>query len=236
MSLFANTTYRSNATEIMDDFSMKGDLLRDTLDKLGNINKWLGGNHVTLDGIKQLLKNKPKNVTYTILDLGCGHGDLLRLVAGFGRKNNYTFKLIGIDANQDAIDYANELSINYPELSFRNKDVFSQVFQEINYDIVLTTLFLHHFKDEEIEKLVTIFLKQATLGIVVNDLHRSKTAYVLFKLLGLFISNDMIKQDGLTSILRAFKKEDLVAFSKTLNLKSQIHWKWAFRYQWLIFS
>lgn len=236
MSLFVNTTYRSHATEIMDDFSMKGDLLRDTLDKLGNINKWLGGNRVTLDGIKQLLKNQSKDKIYTILDLGCGHGDLLRLVAAFGRKNNYKFKLIGIDANQDAIDYANELSINYPELTFRKEDVFSQVFQEIQYDIVLTTLFLHHFKDAEIKKLLAVFSKQATLGIVVNDLQRSSIAYGLFKLLGLVISNTMIKQDGLTSILRAFKKEDLVDFSKTLNLKSQIHWKWAFRYQWLIFS
>lgn len=218
----------------MDDFSMKGDLLRDTLDKLGNINKWLGGNRVTLDGIKQLLKNQPKDKTYTILDLGCGHGDVLRLVADFGRKNNYNFKCIGIDANQDAIDYADELSINYPELSFRNEDVFSETFQELDYDIVLTTLFLHHFKDEDIKKLLSNFSNKATLGIVVNDLQRSEVAYGLFKLLGLTISNNMIKQDGLTSILRAFKKEDLVKISKELNLKSKIHWKWAFRYQWLI--
>lgn len=236
MSLFLDTTYRSSQPEIMDDFSMKGDLLRDTLDKLGNINKWLGGNHVTLDGIKQLLKNKPKDVTYTILDLGCGHGDILRLVIDFGRKNNLNLKGIGIDANQDTIDYANELSVNYPELSFVKEDVFSMVFKKQDYDIVLTTLFLHHFKNQEIKKLLTIFSKQATLGIVVNDLQRSKIAYVLFKLLGLFISNDMIKQDGLTSILRAFKKEDLVGISQALKLKSQIQWKWAFRYQWLIFS
>jgi 2-polyprenyl-3-methyl-5-hydroxy-6-metoxy-1,4-benzoquinol methylase len=234
MSLFLDTTIRSNKNEIMDDFSMKGDLLRDTLDKLGNINKWLGGNRVTLDGIKQLLKNQPKDKTYTILDLGCGHGDILRLVADFGRKNNYKFKGIGVDANQDAIDYANELSLSYPELSFRNEDVFSEVFQELDYDMVLATLFLHHFKNEEIKSLLVTFSNKATLGIVVNDLHRSKIAYGLFKLLGLVITNDMIKQDGLTSILRAFKREDLVDISKALNLKSQIHWKWAFRYQWLI--
>ena len=113
MSLFINTTYRSNATELMDDFSMKGELLRDTLDKLGSINKWLGGNRITINGIKQLLANKPKEKPFTIIDLGCGHGDILRLVADFGRKKGYNFKLIGVDANQDAVDYAKELSINY---------------------------------------------------------------------------------------------------------------------------
>lgn len=214
---------------------MKGELLRDTLDKLGSINKWLGGNSITIDGIKKLLKNHPKDRTYTIIDLGCGHGDILRLVADFGRKKGHKFKLIGIDANQDTIDYACELSSDYPELSFRNEDIFSEAFNEIDYDIALTTLFLHHFKDDDILNLLSRLLKKASLGIVVNDLQRSEIAYGLFKLLGVVISNDMIKQDGLTSILRSFKREDLEQMSNTLNLKSQIQWKWAFRYQWLIF-
>ncbi|GAA4968189.1 methyltransferase domain-containing protein [Algibacter aquimarinus] len=234
MALFIDTTNRSNATEIMDDFSMKGTLLRDTLDKLGSINRWLGGNTITLNGIKQLLKNQPKAKTYTIIDLGCGHGDILRLVADYGRKHNFSFNLIGIDANQDAIDYANELSVSYPELTFQNLDIFSEAFQNLEFDIVLSTLFLHHFKDEDIVNLLQNLSHKATLGIVINDLHRSKIAYGLFKLLGLVISNHMIVQDGLTSILRAFKRQDLEKLSKTLDVKSKIYWKWAFRYQWLI--
>lgn len=234
MALFIDTTYRSSKTEIMDDFSMKGELLRDTLDKLGNINKWLGGNRVTLGGVKQLLKGKPKSKTYTIIDLGCGHGDILRLIADFGRREGYQFQLVGIDANQDAIDYASELSVAYPELIFKNKDVFSKDFKNMNYDVVLATLFLHHFPEEDIERLLHQLSSKATLGIVINDLQRSELAYGLFKLLGFVISNPMIKEDGLTSILRAFKREDLKSFTKKLNLKSEIRWKWAFRYQWLI--
>lgn len=234
MSLFIDTKYRSEETEIMDDFSMKGELLRDTLDKLGNINKWLGGNRITLSGIRHLLKNQPKSKTYTIIDLGCGHGDILRLIADYGRKNDYKFKLIGIDANQDAIDYAGELSVNYPELSFKKQDIFSEEFKTLNYDIALTTLFLHHFKEKEIVTLLDNLSSSVTLGVVVNDLQRSKIAYGLFKLLGLVISNHMIVQDGLTSILRAFKRKDLEKISNELNLNSQIKWKWAFRYQWLI--
>jgi 2-polyprenyl-3-methyl-5-hydroxy-6-metoxy-1,4-benzoquinol methylase len=236
MSLFIDTTYRSDETEIMDDFTMKGELMRDTLDKLGSINKWLGGNRITLNGIAELLKGQPKDKTYTIIDLGCGHGDILRLIADFGRKKGYNFKLIGIDANQDAVDYAYELSTEFPELSFKNIDIFSDQFEALDFDIALTTLFLHHFKNNEILSLLGKLSKHSNLGIVVNDLQRSKIAYGLFKLLGLTISNYMIVQDGLTSILRAFKREDLEQFSEELNLKSQIRWKWAFRYQWLIFS
>jgi heme/copper-type cytochrome/quinol oxidase subunit 2 len=47
----------------------------------------------------------------------------------------------------------------------------------------------------------------------------------------------MSKEDGLTSILRGFKKQELIDFSKKLNFKKYIiQWKWAFRYQWIIFK
>jgi hypothetical protein len=45
----------------------------------------------------------------------------------------------------------------------------------------------------------------------------------------------MSREDGLVSILRGFKKNELEEFSKKLSLKNYtIRWKWAFRYQWII--
>jgi len=106
----------------------------------------------------------------------------------------------------------------------------------LDYDIVLSTLFLHHLNQDEIHTLLKTIQSKAKLGIVINDLHRNSIAYGLFKSLGLVISNEMIVQDGLTSILRAFKRQELESISKKLNLKSKIRWKWAFRYQWIIRS
>jgi len=125
MSFFISTKQRTDQEEMMDDFSIGGDLLRDTLDKLENINRWLGGNKVTIKGLEQILQNHPKEQEITIIDIGCGHGDILRDVAKFGRKQHYKFNLIGIDANPTAIAYAKELSLNYPELSFKTQDIFS---------------------------------------------------------------------------------------------------------------
>ena len=51
-----NTKYRTQETEIMDDFSLQGKELRDALDKIASINRLLGGNKLTLHGIKRLLK------------------------------------------------------------------------------------------------------------------------------------------------------------------------------------
>ena len=234
MSFNINTKERSSQIELMDDFSVDGKLLHESLDSLANINKWLGGNLVTLNGLKKVLKKFGKNKPLTILDMGCGNGDMMREVAEFGKKSGYNFTLIGIDANQNTIDYAKELSVNYPEISYLNQDVFSEEFQNIQYDLVLATLFLHHFSEDDIVKLLASILKKASLGIVVNDLNRNKIAYYLFSFLCLFIKNKMTKEDGLISVLRAFKKADLERITEKLNAKSTIQWKWAFRYQWII--
>ena len=231
-----DTTHRSADIEIMDDLEMSGELLIDTLDQLGNINKWLGGNKITLDGIKTLLKNQSKEKTIRIIDLGCGHGDILRKVANFGRENGWKFELIGIDANQATINYAIQLSTNYPEISYLKKDVLSDEFENEKYDIALCTLFLHHFEDEVALRFMQTLSKNASIGIVVNDLHRNKMAYYLFKILTLNIQNQMIKNDGLMSILKAFKRKDLERFSSKINDKSTINWRWAFRFQWIIYK
>ena len=112
--------------------------------------------------------------------------------------------------------------------------IFSVEFKKLKYDVVLCTLFAHHFKDDELKQMLQGLLLNARLGIVINDLHRHKIAYYLFKLIGLFIRNRMVREDGLTSILRAFKRKDLEQLSTTLNAKFSIKWKWAFRYQWIL--
>ena len=114
------------------------------------------------------------------------------------------------------------------------RPVFSMEFKKRKFDVVLATLFLHHFKEEELVSFLGNTLKQTKIGIVVNDLHRHKLAYYLFMILSLFIKNKMIIEDGLTSVLRGFKRKDLVKISEQLSIKPQISWKWAFRYQWTL--
>ena len=228
-----STKQRTEEEEIMDDFSLEGEELRDALDKIAAINQFLGGNKLTLQGVNKLLHSKDE---ITIVDVGCGNGDMLRALADFGTKNNYNFKLIGIDANAFTIDYAIKLSQEYPNISYKCEDVFSEPFSQLNYDIVLCTLTLHHFKNNQIDYLLQLFYKQARIGIVINDLHRNIIAYRAFQLICFFFRlNRMSREDGLISILRGFKKQELINFSERNQFKNYtIHWKWAFRYQWII--
>jgi len=231
-----DTKFRSNAPELMDDFKMEGEILRDALDKIASINQLLGGNKVTLNGIKMLIQSKPKDESVRITDIGCGNGDMLRALADYAKEQKLKFILTGIDANNFTIKHAENLSENYNNISYECRDVFDNSVEEEPCDIFICTLTLHHFKDEEIIRILEKFKQSAKIGIVINDLHRSALAYYLFKALCfVFGLNDMSREDGLVSILRGFKKADLIKYSRQLNLKfSDIKWKWAFRYQWII--
>jgi 2-polyprenyl-3-methyl-5-hydroxy-6-metoxy-1,4-benzoquinol methylase len=234
--MIINTKYRTDETEIMDDFALEGEILRDALDKIAKINQLLGGNKLTLQGVQSLMNKVSPNKEVTIVDIGCGNGDMLRALADYASNNNLNFKLIGIDANQFTINHAKELSKQYQNITYQCEDIFDDKFKDLKCDIVLCTLTLHHFKDAEIIKLVSVFNENASIGIVINDLQRSAVAYRLFQVLCfVFRLNKMSKEDGLVSILRGFKKGELVNFSKRLGFKKYIiEWKWAFRYQWII--
>jgi 2-polyprenyl-3-methyl-5-hydroxy-6-metoxy-1,4-benzoquinol methylase len=231
-----NTKYRTEADEIMDDFKLEGAQLTDALDKIAKINQLLGGNALTLCSVKKLIGKVDQQELITIVDLGCGNGDMLRKLADYAAINRLNFKLIGIDANPFTMNYAKNCSANYTNIEYLTEDIFKTNFKTLSLDIALLTLTLHHFKDNEISKLLQKLEESATLGIVVNDLHRSKIAYRLFQMVGfVFNLNKMARKDGLTSILRGFKKEELIDFSNALyHSTSTIQWKWAFRYQWII--
>lgn len=234
--MLLNTKQRTDKPEIMDDFSMKGAILQDALDKIARINQLLGGNLLTLHGVEKLISKIPNEAEIVILDVGCGNGDMLRNLADYGAKRNLNFKLIGIDANDFTIQYAQHLTKNYTNISYLCQDIFEVEFKQLKYDIVLCTLTLHHFKNNEIDGLLAVFQSNSKLGIVINDLERSAIAFRLFQALCfVFRLNSMSREDGLTSILRGFKKKELIAFSDKLeSVTYKIAWKWAFRYQWII--
>ena len=214
--MLLNTKYRTNEPETMDDFAMEGEILRDALDKIAKINQLLGGNQLTLRGVQQLIGNISKTTAITIVDVGCGNGDMLRTLSDYGLKNNLNLQLIGIDANNFTVNHAQQLSQNYPNIRYQCEDIFDKSFNELKYDIVLCTLTLHHFKDNEIIHLLNVFNANSNIGIVINDLQRSAISYRLFQALCfVFRLNDMSREDGLISILKT-----LEASLSALNLST----------------
>lgn len=230
---------RSPAIEIMDDLSCSGPVVDRTLVELESINKWLGGNRITLDGLKKLLNAYNASTdSLTIADLGCGGGDMLQLMAKKLRQKKQKVVFTGIDANPSIVTYAQTHSKSYPEIQFKTMNIFSEEFRKERYDMVFATLFFHHFSQEELISTFTALKKIAKCGVVVNDLHRHWFAYYAIKFLtGIFSKSSMVKNDAPLSVHRGFKRQEWIEILKASGIASySLHWKWAYRWQLIIYN
>ncbi|HSI76166.1 MAG TPA: methyltransferase domain-containing protein [Lunatimonas sp.] len=223
---------RSNEPELMDDLSCDGEILKQTLAELKTINRLLGGNKVTTDGLKKLLK-RPSSGTISIADVGCGGGDMLQVMQTWGNDMGLDLEFLGIDANPHTIQLAKEKFSGNPRISFEVENVLMESFHRTPIDIVTCTLFTHHFTDEELKRMFASFIKKAKVGVVVNDLHRNPVAYYSIKYLTKFFSKSpMVIHDAPLSVQRSFTRSELYGLLDGLGFKKiEISWHWAFRWQ-----
>ncbi|TAF65351.1 MAG: methyltransferase domain-containing protein [Cytophagales bacterium] len=235
-SLFAQ---RSSRTELMDDLDLANDALRKNLDELEVINYWLGGNTVVINALNRLYPLKNYNgQSIRIADMGSGGGDGLRAMALWARKKNFSATLVGVDANAFMIEYAKEKATNFPEIVFLQKDIFDEAFLGESFDVVVASLFCHHFTDEALIHLFSRWYRQSREAFIINDLERNPLAYYsIYALTRLLGGSYLVKHDAPLSVLRAFKRKELISLLEKAHIKRYvIRWKWAFRYQILVFS
>lgn len=223
---------RSEEKELMDDLQCSGEELAQTLHELKTINHWLGGNHVTTNGLNKMMKLHPQD-SFRIADIGCGGGDMIRVMDQWAKSQEMQVSFFGIDANPNIIELAKVRLRDVTNVHWRVQNVFEPDFQKEKVDIITCTLFTHHFTDSELVSLIGSFRKKATLGFVINDLHRHWFAFHSIRILTkLFSKSPMVRNDASLSVLRSFRREDLEHILECAGIENfQIRWFWAFRWQ-----
>ncbi|MBD3660797.1 MAG: methyltransferase domain-containing protein [Arenibacter algicola] len=230
-----NFKRRSCGRELMDDPLLDTLLLQKVYADINRVNTVLQGFSLSIRAIEKIIQENPQN-SYTIMDMGCGDGAMVAKVAAFYRNKPIKLNLIGVDLNSKSIALAKENSKDYSNIRFLELDILGPEAKNLQCDILLCTLTMHHFDSKDIPLFLDQFVKLSSLGIVINDLQRSKVSYYLFKLFSLiFIKTKIAKHDGLVSIKSAFTKLDLEDLSINLpHVEHDICWRWAFRYLWIM--
>jgi len=226
---------RSYQPELMDSFDEPIASLKAVFQDINRVNHLLGGNAITINALKKILQDHPQE-QYTIVDMGCGDGNMLREVATYFRSQKLKGNFIGIDLNKNALSIAQEMSKDFPEIKYLNQDILKIDSHTFHCDILINTLTMHHFTDEQVLVFLKKFTQLARYAVVINDLQRSRLAYYLFHLFSsIFIKTKIAKIDGLISIRRAFIKKELQGYSKEIRgTTHSIDCKWAFRYVWIL--
>ena len=225
---------RSTEDEMMDDFSLDHSVIDPIMDELEAVNKLLGGYGVFLNAFKKIGVRDGMIIS----DWGCGGGDSLRSIANWVRKRKLNLNLIGVDATASAIEYARKRSVEYPEISYIESDVMSDKLLPDQFDIVISSLFTHHFENESWIELIKKMSGCARKAVIINDLHRHWFAYHSIGILTqLFSKSVMVKHDSKVSVLRSFKRKELKSLLDRAGIKKfSIRWMWAFRWQVIIYS
>lgn len=223
---------RSEQAELMDDLTLASDALRQNLDELEVINTRLGGYSVLTEALARLAPPQLAR-PLQVLDVGSGGGDTLRHVARWARRQRLPVQLLGVDANAFMVDYATRRSAGFGEISFAQQDIFTPEFARRQPDIITSSLFCHHFSDEQLVQMLRQWQQQARVAVVVNDLHRHPLAYHSIRWLTRLLGGSyLVQHDAPLSVLRAFTRQDWQRLLAQAGItRYELRWRWAFRWQ-----
>ena len=223
---------RSYQKELLDGQHIPFAHIRQNMQELNTINHYLGGHAITLAGVKALLKEKPTSQTVQVVEIGSGGGDNLRVIKEWAGKVKREVRLLGVDYNKDCVAYAQDQPRN-KGIGFLHSD-YKQVSFTEKPDIIFSSLFCHHFEEEDLVLMLQWMQQNSRIGFFINDLHRHPLAYYSIKgITQLFSNSYLVKNDAPISVQRGFIRKDWERlFAKAGITSFQCEWKWAFR--WLV--
>jgi ubiquinone/menaquinone biosynthesis C-methylase UbiE len=200
---------RNYELENLDRGSYTAEEYEECISELQLVNEWLGDARAlkrTL--LKDVREKRLRN--FSVLDVGAGSGELLRVAAAWARKTKRDFHGVGLELNERSAEAINEESSAFENITAVRSDARCLPFADGAFDYVMCSLFTHHFVEGEIIKILREMSRVARRRIFVIDLHRHAIAYYFYTTVGkLFLHNRLLREDGALSILRSFKPREL---------------------------
>jgi ubiquinone/menaquinone biosynthesis C-methylase UbiE len=216
--MFARFRQRSLEPENLDKGSYTPEEYEGCLVELRRINEWLGDASALRDSLlKEIARQELRS--FSILDVGAGSGELLRVAAQWARETDRQVSLVGLELNARSARAILDESREFPEICSVRASGFQLPFRDRTFDFVMQSLTLHHFDDGGAVRILREMARVAARGIFVIDLHRNATAYFFYNTIGhLFLHNRLIREDGALSILKSWQPEELQALAVEAGL------------------
>lgn len=210
---------RSHKLERIDTGDYTPEEYNVCLSELRLINRWIGDTQALQNTLLKEIKEKELQ-EFSVLDVGAGSGELLREIAKFAQKTNRKTKLIGLELNKISANSIVAESKDFCEISAVRGNALSLPFADNSFDYIICSLFIHHFTDENVIKILQEFSRVSHRGVFIIDLHRHPLAYWLYKSFCLmFRLSRLVYEDGSLSVLRGFKPNELKELAEHTNLK-----------------
>jgi hypothetical protein len=180
------------------------EVARPNLADLIRINRHFGGHSVLRSMLQRTVQ---PGEAFTLLDVGAASGDSARLIQSWypaARVISLDYNFTNLEAAPRPKVIANAFALPFPPASF---------------DFVASSLFLHHFTNEQVIELLGAFYKTARRACLMIDLERHIIPYVFLPITKpIFGWNKITIHDGKISVRAAFHLEELQRLSQSAGL------------------
>ncbi|MGC2209452.1 MAG: methyltransferase domain-containing protein [Candidatus Korobacteraceae bacterium] len=222
---------RSIRPELMDTESVSFAEFHDCLQTLSRINTFTLAYRPTLRWFDRVTAGADSPIS--VLDIGCGGGDMLRQIWQRAKQRNLQVELTGIDLNPWSKKSAEMVTPTDAPIRFETANLFS-LYPGRRANIIVSSLFTHHLTDGELLRFIQWMDRHATRGWFINDLHRHAVPYFFIKYAVRWLcGNRLIRHDAPVSVARAFISSEwrqLLAQAGIAAERSSIEWFFPFRY------
>ena len=184
------------------------------------VNRFAGDNRALKKTLLSEIEREDLN-EFSVLDVGAGSGELLRVIANFARKGGRRAHLSGLELNARSAVSILEESADFDEIESVRGNALELPFADKSFDYAICSLFTHHFKDENIARILSEMSRVVRRKIFVIDLERHRIAYALYQIFcAAFRISRLVREDGSLSILRSFTPEELKILGEKAGLEN----------------
>jgi len=172
---------------------------------LARVNGLFGGRMITMTHVKRLLAALPADRLVTVLDVGTGAGDIPRAVVRWARRHGRRIRVFALDRDAATLRIAARIVRDYPEITLLRGDALSLPIRSGSVDLAISAMTLHHLEPDAGVRYLTELDAAARVGLVVNDLVRSRIAHAVVWLITRVITRSAIsRHDGPMSVRRSY--------------------------------
>jgi len=197
---------------------------------LSQVNAVTFTHRATLNWLKRVTHGLPHEAPLSILDVACGHGDLLRAIRRWADRRGLNPTLQGIDLNPRSAEVAAAATPPEMRIQYVTGDVLSYD-PAPSPDLIVTSQFTHHLADRDLVRFLSWLDAHAMRAWFIADLHRHFLAYYGFPLLARIAGwHRIVRQDGQISIARSFKKSEWQKLLAEAEIPAEVKWNLPFRY------
>jgi len=177
------------------------------------INRLLGDTRALRNSLESIVNGAKGPIS--ILDGGAGAGELLKSASEF--LQDRIGLLVGAELNLEAARTIQGRAAEFGVAGLQC-DAMRLPFADHSFDVVISSLFLHHLPEDAGISLLLEMSRVARRRIILIDLHRHLAAYYLYRAMGSLLLQRFTVEDGSLSILRSFVPGELQDLAKAAGL------------------